>query len=87
MYRAYNGHLFGPGREGDTRAPFHASDVVRVDFDASAGTLSFAVNGVSQGVCYSGIAGKTLHPAVCFYGAQEKRVSLLSCAAVPGPHA
>ena len=88
MLRAYTGSLYGPGRVGDAeRAKFHPGDVVRVDFDADAGTLAFAVNGVSQGVCFSGISGKTLHPAIAMYGGQNKSVSLVSCGALPGPHA
>jgi len=31
------------------------------------GTLTYFVNGASQGVCFRGLVGRTVYPAVCFY--------------------
>jgi len=45
----------------------HPGDRVSVEFNAAAGTLAFLVNGASQGVCVSGLAGKELFPTVAFY--------------------
>ena len=68
LYRGFNGQLYGPGLVGaDRRASFHAGDVIRVEFDATSGTLAFAVNGLSQGICFNSISARSLHPAVAFY--------------------
>ena len=80
VLRGYNGELYGPGRVGEKkRSKFHPGDVIRLEFDGDAGTLTYFINGVSQGVCFSGVKGKTLHPAVCFYHgkAASASVSLL----------
>lgn len=80
MLRGFNGELYGPGHIGvKKRSKFHPGDIIRLEFDGYAGTLTFSINGVSQGVCFSGIKGKTLHPAVCFYHgkAASASVSLL----------
>ena len=42
-------------------------DIVRCDLDMDAGTLSFTINGADQGVCFSGLTGYELWPAVQFY--------------------
>ena len=52
----------------DARVPqFHQGDVVKVTFDADAGTLKFAVNGAAQEVGFTGLRGKVLYPAIAFY--------------------
>ena len=55
----------------------HPGDRVRIEFDAAAGTLTYFVNGVSQGVCFSGLTGVELFPAVAFY-ATSGTASILS---------
>ncbi len=44
---------------------------MKATFDAVAGTLTFAVNDVSQGVGFSGLRGKVLFPAVAFYSSDR----------------
>lgn len=56
-------------------ARFAAGDVVGVEVDCDAGTLSFSVNGVGQGVAFRHLAGK-LYPAVAFYS-HGQRVTLI----------
>ena len=40
---------------------------MRVEYDADAGTMVYYVNDVSQGVCFTGLQGVELFPAVAFY--------------------
>lgn len=55
----------------------HKGDVVRVELDMSGvGTLKFIVNGVEAGVAFTGLAGLSLYPVICFYGA-GRAVALL----------
>jgi hypothetical protein len=54
----------------------HPGDIVRVEYDTVAGTLSFAVNGVSQGVCFSDLKGMELFPAVAFYSSSRSATVL-----------
>jgi hypothetical protein len=77
MYRSYNGCLYDRGcedRRGKQR--IHPGDTVACVYDADCGVLSFAVNGVDQGVCFSDISGEVF-PAVAFYG-NSREVELLS---------
>ena len=45
----------------------HEGDVVACTFDATRGTLAYAVNGNDLGVLFSGVSGEVF-PAVVFYG-------------------
>ena len=49
------------------RWQIHPGDTITCEFDAEAGTLSYFVNGAAQGVCFSGLQGKELFPAIAFY--------------------
>lgn len=42
-------------------------DTIRCDLDMDAGTMSVTVAGVDQGVCFTGMAGMEIWPAVQFY--------------------
>lgn len=77
MYRAYNGVLYGAGSVSGSKEKAHEGDVVSVTLDADAGTLSFAINGTSQGVCFTGLRGPVF-PAVAFYSS-GRRATLVSC--------
>lgn len=55
------------GAADGPRSRVHPDNVVRIEFDADAGTLSYWVNDAPQGVCFRGLAGRELFPAVCFY--------------------
>ena len=66
MYRAYNGQLYGAGAATDgNKQKVHPNDVVKIEWDADEGTLSYFVNEAPQGVCFRGLKGKTLYPAAC----------------------
>lgn len=73
---ADNGQLYGTGRRGDNRTKIHPDDTVGVFYDADAGTISFAVNAVSQGVCFEGVTGEQFG-AIGFYSS-GRQVSLVS---------
>lgn len=78
MYQASNGHLSGPNAVSASKKCVHPGDTVRVEYDASEGSINFWVNGAAQGECFRGIAkGTRLHPAVCFYG-PDRTVSVVS---------
>lgn len=46
-----------------------------------AGTVEFLINGVSQGVCFKGLAGATLYPAAATY-LTDRAVKLVRCTRV-----
>jgi hypothetical protein len=48
-------------------AKIRKGDTVRCDLDMDAGTMSVTVAGVDQGVCFTGMAGMEIWPAVQFY--------------------
>lgn len=48
-------------------------DIVGVDLDLDAGTLSFSKNGVSQGVAFdTGLTGRSFLAGVCIGGVQKE---------------
>lgn len=55
---------------------------MKIEFDADEGTLSYTINDTPQGVCFKGLKGKTLFPAVCFYSS-DRTISIVRCVA---PH-
>ena len=55
----------------------HPNDQIRFEFDADAGTLVVFVNGVSQGVCFSGLKDVELFPAIGFYSS-DRTASIVS---------
>lgn len=46
-------------------SPYTVGDVIGVALDMDAGTLTYYKNGTSQGVAFTGFAGKTIAPALC----------------------
>lgn len=50
---------------------YATGDVISVELDCDAGTLTFYRNGVSQGVAFRGLQGKRLVPAVCIGGVER----------------
>jgi hypothetical protein len=52
---------------GSSAVKIKKGDVVRCELDMDAGTLSYAINGVDLGVCFTGLSGYELWPAVQFY--------------------
>lgn len=79
FYRGYNAELYGTGAvTGGSRANIHPDDVVRCVWDGEAGTLTYFINGVSQGACFAGLRGKTVYPAVAFYRS-GRTVSIIRC--------
>lgn len=65
--------------------PFRAGDVLSVELDADAGTVTFRKNGQSMGRAFSGLAGE-LFPAVAMYS-RGQRVTILPCESwLPGQH-
>ena len=49
-----------------------------MEFDAEAGTMTYTVNDVSQGVCFSGLKGVELFPAIAFYDSRLRSASIVS---------
>lgn len=78
MLRAYNGQLYGVGSVGGQRRRIHPGDRVAVLADLDRHTLSFAVNGKSLGVCFTGLEGPVCG-AIGFY-ASNKAVTLVAIA-------
>lgn len=64
---AFSGVLYGTGKVGTNRTRVCTGDTVKITWDAGEGALSYAVNGVDQGVTFRGLRGKKLYPAVAFY--------------------
>jgi len=54
-YFGNTGNKVGAGTNASYGATFTAGDIIGVAFDASAGSLTFYKNGVSQGVAFSGL--------------------------------
>jgi hypothetical protein len=73
MYRCYNGNLYKRGGQvsGVSKERVHPNDVVRIELDHDAHTLSYRINGdKDQGVCFTDVVGEVF-PAVAFYGANR----------------
>jgi len=51
--------------DNKTRVP--PNSTVRFNFDATAGLVEVFVDGASQGVCFTGLGGMTLYPAIATY--------------------
>lgn len=66
-YYEQTGLKYHTGTGSAYGAAYAAGDVIGVAFDASAGTIEFFKNNVSQGVAYTGIAAGTYYPALAFY--------------------
>jgi hypothetical protein len=67
MRRAYNGNLYAQGRNlGSPMEKIHPGDIVRVEFDGPAGTLSYSVNSGPLEVAFTGIA-EEISPACGSY--------------------
>lgn len=78
MYRCFNGALLGMGKASKSGPVVTRNDVVTISWDGSEGTLSFSINDINQGVCFSGLAGKTVFPAATFYDS-GRAVCLTRC--------
>ena len=67
MRRAYNGYMYSQGHAtGLTMDKIHPDDVVRVEFDGKAGTLSYSVNNGEMEVGFTDIVD-TVYPACGSY--------------------
>ena len=67
MRRAYNGYMYSRGHAtGLTMDKIHPDDVVRVEFDGKAGTLSYSVNNGEMEVGFTDIVD-TVYPACGSY--------------------
>jgi hypothetical protein len=67
MRRSYNGYMYCQGRSiTPSQGRIHQGDIVRCEFDAKAGTLSFSVNGAEPEVGFTGITDP-IYPAVGSY--------------------
>lgn len=87
MYRCYNGNLYRKGGQisGVSKERIHPNDVVRIELDHDAHTLSYRINGdKDQGVCFTDVTGEVF-PAVAFYGANRAvRLIAVECSGVAG---
>ena len=64
-YYAFNGQKYNGGANSNYGSSWDAvGNVIGAVVDFSAGTLTFYVNGVSQGVAFTGMGGRTLFPMV-----------------------
>eukprot|EP01040_Poterioochromonas_malhamensis_P018698 gene18698-21900_t len=67
MRRAYNGYMYAQGSTtGQHMDKIHPGDVVRVEFDGDAGTLSYSVNGGPLELGFSNITDE-VYPACGSY--------------------
>jgi hypothetical protein len=88
MYRCYNGNLYRKGGQisGVSKERIHPNDIVRIELDHDAHTLTYRVNGdKDQGVCFTDVTGE-IFPAVAFYGANRAvRLIAVESAGSAGP--
>ncbi len=88
LYRSYQGMLYSDGKELNKRLEeFWSSGTLVemiVDLKGGEGTVQFVVNGVDQGVAFTGLR-PPLIPLICFYSGMEKRVTLLHYEHTLGP--
>lgn len=69
-HRCYNGQLYGPSAHRtvtDNKARVPPNSTVRFNFDAASGLVEVFLDGASQGVCFTGLAGMTVYPAIATY--------------------
>lgn len=78
MLRGFNGQLYGSGAAASSKSKFHPGDKVGVFYDGDEKTLAFSVNGMSQGICFTGVSGPVAG-AVGFYSSGRKATLLRSC--------
>lgn len=64
FYDGFNGNKYTSGSGSAYGATYTANDVIGVAVDADAGSITFYKNGVSQGVAFSGLTGKTFAASV-----------------------
>ena len=57
--------------EEDYGSGYGTGDVIEVTIDMDARTLSFATNGVSQGVAYENLPAEGVYPAIYMYGEND----------------
>ena len=58
MRRAYNGYMYGQGNtRGGAMDKIHPDDIVRIEFDGKAGTLSYSLNGSEPEIGFTDITG------------------------------
>lgn len=67
MRRSYNGYMYCLGQTtGNSLEKIHPGDVIRIEFDGIAGTLSYSVNGSDMEIGFSGIVDD-VYPACGSY--------------------
>jgi hypothetical protein len=69
---SYNGEKQNNGVQTAYGPGYAINDIVGVALDCDNGTLTFYKNGVSQGVAFTGLTGKTLFPAVSSWTSNER---------------
>ena len=61
MRRSYNGYLYAQGNtRGAAMEKIHPDDVIRIEFDGAAGTLSFSLNGSDPEIGFTDITGASI---------------------------
>lgn len=76
-YRCYSGALYAGGSETAKIDKMHPGSKVECELDCDAGVLTFAIDGVPAAHTVTGLAGKTVYPAVQFYMSSSQRVECL----------
>lgn len=69
MRRAYNGHMYCQGRSTTMNPPLeriHPGDIVRIEFDGKAKTISYSINGKELELGFSDI-NDTIYPSCGSY--------------------
>jgi hypothetical protein len=61
----------GRSDSSSNSAKIKKGDTVRCDLDMDAGTMNVSINGSDQGVCFTGMAGLEVWPAVQFYSSNR----------------
>lgn len=67
MRRSYNGYMYNQGQStGSTLDKIHPGDIIRIEFDGKAGTISYSINGGELEVGFSDIT-EDIYPACGSY--------------------
>ena len=73
MRRAYNGYMYAQGAtRGAAMEKIHPDDVIRIEFDGKAGTLSFSLNGSEPVIGFTDITGDALSSTLFFSCSQSQ---------------
>jgi SPRY domain len=78
LVRGYNGMLYGQNKvSGKTAPKLHETNRIRFTWNATSGDVTLAVNGVTDGVVFTGIRDAEIYPVVANYGTGDEAMIAL----------